>query len=294
MKQLFGVYTLHPADVWSTNFEQSRAQNESEPMVFFPDASAAFRYISREAKKTSMPATQTPVGKNLDGFMQLPGVGVMFNCMAPTNVMESLQLQRIPNSFTEGYIARLSDMRVSEAMCILPETEFHKLEPVAFDNVKKALSDRYAVYQLLEQTLSHTAESFRQGFETSWIAGSPMQFVYGPNGMLAKGFATEYPQDERFFSLMKDLWSEKPGFQYMDAAESLYSTYRDVRARNLVNDKPEDVSQLRAVVAVLGRLSKIAEETGDLRMGDVLQEYGEQASLDVLNAEKSEQDHEEP
>ena len=121
-----------------------------------------------------------------------------------------------------------------------------------------------------------------------------MQFVYGHNGMLAKGFATEYPQDERFFNLMKDLWSEKPGFQYMDAAESLYSTYRDVRARNLVNDKPEDVSQLRAVVAVLGRLSKIAEETGDLRMGDILQEYGEDAALNVLNAEKEEQDHDEP
>ncbi len=294
MKQLFGVYVLHPADVWSTNFEQTRAQHESEPIVFFPDASAAFRYVSKEAKKASMPATHTPVGKNLDGFMQMPGVGVMFNCMAPTNVMESLQLQRIPNSFAEGYVARLSDMRISEAMCILPETEFHKLEPVAFDDVKKALSDRYAVYQLLEQTLAQTPEAVRQGFETSWISGSPMQFVYGPNGMLSKGFATEYPQDERFFNLMKDLWTEKPGFQYMDAAESLYSNYRDVRARNLVNDKPEELSQLRAVVSVIGRLSKIAEQTGDARMQDILQEYGEAASMDVLNAEKGDHDREEP
>ena len=294
MKQLFGVYVLHPADVWSDNFEKTRAEHESEPMVFFGNAPAAFRYVEKEAAKVSMPATRTPVGKELDGYMKLPGVGVMFNCIAPTNVAESLQPVRIPNSFTEGYVARLSDMRVTEAMCIMPETDFHGFGPVSFDDAKKELSARYANYQALEKTLSYTQEATRQGYSLSWLPGSPLRFVYGPEGMLAKDFQTEYPQDERFFNLMKDLWAEKPGFQYMDAAESLYSTYRDVRARNLVNDNPEDVSQLRAVVAVLGRLSKIAEETGDFRMGDVLQEYGEQASLDVLNAEKGEQDHEEP
>jgi hypothetical protein len=29
-------------------------------------------------------------------------------------------------------------------------------------------------------------------------------------------------------------------------------------------------------------------------MGDILQEYGEDAALNVLNAEKEEQDHDEP
>lgn len=291
MKQLFGVYVLHPADVWSDSFEKTRAEHESEHMVFFGNAAAAFRYVEKEAAKLSMPATRTPVGQELDGYLKLPGVGVMFNCMAPTNVAESLQPVRIPNTFTEGYVARLSDMRVTEAMCIMPETDFHGFGPVSFEDVHKELSARYANYQALEKTLSYTQEATRQGYNLSWLPGSPLRFVYGPEGMLAKDFQTEYPQDERFFNLMKDLWSEKPGFQYMDAAESLYSTYKDVRARNLVNDKPEDVAQLRAVVAVLGRLSKIAEETGDLRMGDVLQEYGEQAALDVLNAEKGETEH---
>ena len=44
--------------------------------------------------------------------------------------------------------------------------------------------------------------------------------------------------------------------------------------------------ELRAVVAVIGKLSRIAESTNDVEMEDKLQKFGEDATLELIEAEK--------
>ena len=293
MKQFFGAYVLSPADVWSTNFEKMREAKEAAPMLFFSNAVTAFRYIDKAAAKLNMPATHTPVGKNMDGIMKLPGVGIMFNCMATDEVVASMKEVRVPGTLADGYIGKLSDMRVTESKCVFPETEFHGFGPVEIEQAKEELSYRYASYQALEQTLASTPAPVREGYEVGWLSGSPLRFVYGPNGMLANDFQADNTVDTKFYALMANLWNEEPGFQYMDAAESLYSTYRDVRARNIVNGKSNDVAELRAVVAVIGKLSRIAECTNDVEMEDKLQKFGEDATMELINAEKDETSYDE-
>lgn len=293
MKQFFGAYVLSPADVWSTNFDKTREMKEDAPMLFFTNAVSAFRYINKAAAKLSMPATYTPVGKNLDGVMKLPGVGVMFNCMATDEVTASMKEVRVPGTLSDGYIGMLSDMRITESKCVFPETEFHGFGPVDIQDAQGELSHRYASYQALERTLANTPAPVREGYEVGWLSGSPLRFVYGPDGMIANDFQADNAPDEKFYAFMKTLWAEEPGFQYMDAAESLHNTYRDVRARNIVNGQPADIAEMKAVIAVIGKLNHIAEMTNDVAMEDKLQTFGEDATMELINAEKDETSYDE-
>ncbi len=288
MNQLFGAYVLHPADVWSNNFDNTRQMKEKAPMMFFKAPSQAFDYIRHEATLKSMPATTTPMGQNLSEYMKMPGVGIMFNVNAPIDVFESLQEKRVQGAFVVGYEARLTDMRIMEEKAVLPKDEFSKLAIVEIPDIQKALSARYVCYQLLEQSLANTSHAQRREFVPEWLFGDNLKKVFGPEGMIQKGFQTPYAQDQRFYDVMQVLWENGAGMQYMDKVEQFYSKYRDVYAVAKVNDQPEDVAQLRAVMAVINRLSDIAKSHEDYNMENVLKEHGADYTAELEHAKRDE------
>ena len=286
MNQLFGAYVLHPADVWSNNFDNTRQMKEHMPMMFFKAPSQAFDYIRHEANLKSMPATNTPMGQNLNEYMKMPGVGIMFNVNAPIDVFESLQEKRVPGAFVVGYEARLTDMRIMEEKAVLPTDEFSKLAIVEIPDIKDALSARYVSYQLLEQSLANTFHAQRRELTPEWLSGDNLKRVFGPEGMIQKGFQTPYAQDQRFYDVMQALWENNAGMQYMDRVEEFYSKYRDVYALEKVRNGTEDVAQLRAVIAVINRLSDIAKSHEDDKMEDVLKEHGADYAAELAHAEQ--------
>jgi hypothetical protein len=284
-QQLFGVYILHPADVWSSKFEQIRAERETEPMMFFKAASAAFRYIERWGSGKGMPATITPIGENLQYFPKLPGVGIMYNVTASQDVVE--RLKRTTTGYEMPYEGNLSDMHILECQCVFPRDYLHDkgLKTVDVDQVQEELSNRYESYRLLEQTLSHTTEEVRRGISWHMVNASALESVYNENGMIRSGFTTPHPQDQSFVQIAKTLWESNAGFQYMERMQALFSTYRDVYARNIVSDISPEASQLRAAVAVLQQLETIANATKDTRMLDIFEAHSEDYAVAALQAE---------
>jgi hypothetical protein len=50
---------------------------------------------------------------------------------------------------------------------------------------------------------------------------------------------------------------------------------------------------MKAVIAVIGKLNHIAEMTNDVAMEDKLQTFGEDATMELINAEKGEPSYDE-
>lgn len=297
MKQEFyGAFVLSPLQVL-TNLDGAITAQEQNDVALFRSASSAFGYIGRKAQEKAIQAHTVAMGDDLNEFHKLRGVGIMYRLSVPDEVIRQMNSvspeERYQGMQCKGDITGSTKL---EQQAVFVADEFHSrpIEIIPMTQVKEELMCRAQNYEPLDVILANTPVNVRRQFSPQLMFPEALQMSIGPDAPSRHGFTTEYPQDQKFWDIHKMLWEKQAGIQYIvERTPFLYDRYRDVYARNHVTGCSSELSSAKAALVVLNQLSELATSYRDTKMEEILQEAGEQATLDVLSIEREERGIEE-
>lgn len=297
-KPFYAGYVLPYHSILSDKLPQTMARAEADNVQFFTSPSDAFRYIQMEAQEKAVAATATPIGKNLDEYFKMPGVGVLYRVDLSVEQMHALHEPTGPDKFRGVQLTGpLMDVQPLELQFIISEDDFctKPMELAELDVVREKLSERLEAYELMETILANTlSKDVRRDNSVRTIYNQALYNTCGPTSPMRQGFESPYPQDQKLFDIHKMLWENHAGLQYMEAVGSLHGHYRDIYARHVVNDATPALAAAKAAASVLGKLTEIAEKTADPRMEMILQSQQEKAAAEIEEIELGEEEKVEP
>lgn len=283
MKHYYGAFVMQPLPA-RDSLNQVIEYHEKHNVCLFEDLHFALQYITHTAHKNSMRAHTVPLGPELNQYLTLPGVGMLYRLSATTSVQRNLQFAS-EDERAQGicYVGSIDGAIIHEKKGVLIQDDFvhTPIEVCEINELPAAINDRIANYVLLDDILKTTPTHVLSQFTPQSLTPKKLAFSLGPQAPMHHNFRTDCPQDDNFWNIHKMLYEHSAGLRYVvDLTPKMYNMYRDVYTQHVIAGTDADVATVKAADEILNKLIEIAQQNHDTDALNILQEAAEHNTVE--------------